>query len=355
MAAVLSVAIVGDSHAANLDAPLRRELAAQGYEVLRTTSRTGWSTVRYVASGEIPALVADADVAMFILGANDDPAPAAYADVVRQAEAQAGKRQVIWVGPPNAPGAPKSAATTEAIRRALGRARFIDSLALVPQSEFTQGGVHTTTRGSALWAASIAAALREKPGAGAAGAALLFGLLGAVAAGVYVMRARPRPRRQPAFAGISAEKPLHMAEFLIGREVGVQGRAFTDGTRSCAAGLPLRGKLGDGGVIPFPLARNLFIKARARQIDSKSVGATLLPGVGVWRGGHEPAFVGQVVWKPTRHELTPERFADNMRAMCENLACTLAQKEILLRLWRPNAPPTVSHCSPVGAPYPIMG
>lgn len=170
------------------------------------------------------------------------------------------------------------------------------------------------------------------------------------------MRARRR-RKRPAASALKGVRsgPLYMAEFVIGRGIGIPpGEKFGTGAVRCVAGSNVRkfARPG-GGLIPYTAARKEFLRTRAEQVGGNVTGATLIPAQGAWMGGREPSFVGQVLWTgATTREKTPRAFARNMAKMCEALACGLSQKEVLLRLWGPGQGPLLHRCTPTGAPKP---
>jgi lysophospholipase L1-like esterase len=75
-------------------------LRAAGAREVRTEARRGWSTGRYAASGDLPALAASSDLVILELGGNDSPG-ATYEQtldsVLRQVRAPG--RSIVWVGP----------------------------------------------------------------------------------------------------------------------------------------------------------------------------------------------------------------------------------------------------------------
>ena len=150
--------------------------------------------------------------------------------------------------------------------------------------------------------------------------------------------------------GVSPSK-LAMAEFMIGRGVGYPvGTYFERRGRRCLTGVGVAGKV-KGETIPFQVLQNEFLSAREAQVGAEAAGATLVPSYGVWKGGREPAVVGQVIWTGTG-ERTSKRFLGNMVRMCEDLACRLSQKEVITKLTMPGRSPVLLRCSPTGAPRP---
>lgn len=167
------------------------------------------------------------------------------------------------------------------------------------------------------------------------------------------LRLRPRPRGR--LAGVGAERPLHMAEFVIGQMPGEPTGAIYQaaGRPACRVGMGLKVR---GGVIPFAQAKATFLRARAHFLGGEKVGgagATAFEAYGSWRDPKsgkvfdEPTFVGQVIWTPSAHEPTPKVFRSAMKKMCEDVACRLAQKEVLLRL-HDGERVTLTRCSPRG-------
>lgn len=97
-----NVAIFGDSHMEALGPRLRRELPALGLRLTHVEARRGWSTRRYLRSGDIPALTRGADVVIVELGGNDAAAhigPEGHASDVQQVIQEVAPAKVIWVGP----------------------------------------------------------------------------------------------------------------------------------------------------------------------------------------------------------------------------------------------------------------
>lgn len=160
-------------------------------------------------------------------------------------------------------------------------------------------------------------------------------------------------RRRTQLGGVRSA-PMYMAEFVIGRGIGIPpGERFSSGAARCVAGTPVRKyATARGGVVPYAVVRKEFLKARAAQVGDASTGATLIPVQGAWQGGREPSVIGQVLFQESPREKTPRRFVRNMVKMCEVLACSLSQKEVLLRLRAPNGSSLLHRCSPTGAPKP---
>lgn len=157
-------------------------------------------------------------------------------------------------------------------------------------------------------------------------------------------------RRRQSLGAVRAER-LHMAEFVIGRDVGHPvGKTFERAGRSCTTGGAIAGRTVKGPegqeMIPFKVAREEFVNLRIEQVGDKA-GATLLPGWGAWMGGRERSYVGQIMWMPGA-ESTPRAFHDNMLKLCERAACMFSQREVLMRLTRPRGP-LLLRCTPPGA------
>jgi hypothetical protein len=156
-----------------------------------------------------------------------------------------------------------------------------------------------------------------------------------------------------AFGGRGSLEPLHMAEFLIGRHVGVPiGHDF----KRCVAGQNIAGKIRlhpdtKKPTIPFSVARDEFIRARAEQVYDPD--STVIPGWGVYERDREPSFVGQIMWQPSAREPGPGKFLRNMANLCEILACRLAQRSVMARFWQPGRPARLLRCSPLGAKFPV--
>lgn len=156
--------------------------------------------------------------------------------------------------------------------------------------------------------------------------------------------------------GVGAEQPLQMAEFVIGQMPGEPSGAVykASGRPACRVGLGLKVK---DGIIPFKQAKASFLQARAHFLGGERVGgagATLLVAQGNWRDPvsakvfEEPTFIGQILWAgPNKFEPTPQVFRSRMKMMCEDVACRLAQKEVLLRLYDGDRA-TLTRCSPRG-------
>lgn len=99
----IRLAIVGDSHTQVLGPILARMFRDAGVEVVRVTAKPGWSLVRYLRDSTFRDALRGANVALVLLGGNDDPAaaPAAYGRALRRAVTLAKARGVrlVWVGP----------------------------------------------------------------------------------------------------------------------------------------------------------------------------------------------------------------------------------------------------------------
>lgn len=96
------VAVFGDSHMEALGPRLRRELPQLGIQLTNVEARRGWSTRRYLSSGDIPALTRGADVVVVELGGNDAAAhigPEGHAADVDRVIRAVAPAKVIWVGP----------------------------------------------------------------------------------------------------------------------------------------------------------------------------------------------------------------------------------------------------------------
>lgn len=171
--------------------------------------------------------------------------------------------------------------------------------------------------------------------------------------------ARNVHKRQANFQGVGRERPLHMAEFFIGRAVGEKpGTIYKDdgtGTSkrpTCRVGLGLKTV---DGVIPAKQAQEIFLHARSHFLggEKAGAGATAFTADGVWRDPEsgklfkEPTLVGQVFWAPHPYEPTPAVFRSQMKKLCEDVACRLAQKEVLVRL-TDGTHTTITRCSPRG-------
>lgn len=97
-----NVAIFGDSHMEALGPRLRRALPEKGLQLTHVEARRGWSTRRYLGSGDIPGLTRGANVVIVELGGNDAAAhigPERHADDVARVIREVAPAKVIWVGP----------------------------------------------------------------------------------------------------------------------------------------------------------------------------------------------------------------------------------------------------------------
>lgn len=190
------VAWIGDSHSEALGPRLARSLpAATGVVFVRSpVARRGWSVRRYLSEGDVPALVAGADLVIVELGGNDASLGVSAEQHARDVErllAQIGSRKVIWVGPGvttradlAAARAPVRQAQAQVVRAANGE--WIDSSSLTRSSDLGPDGVHFRVSGYDHWATQLLDALKRVPtsGTGGVGAALagacvfLFGMIG---------------------------------------------------------------------------------------------------------------------------------------------------------------------------------
>ncbi len=151
---------------------------------------------------------------------------------------------------------------------------------------------------------------------------------------------------------------LWMAEFTIGRGVGYPiDTEFSHQGRYCKTGQHIKGRTTDskrfGQIVNYDAVRDEFLAARAEQVGSGSTGATIIPAEGVWMGGREPSALARVLWTPWQEPST-RTFQNNMTDLCQQLACRLSQKEVLLRMMRPGKPNLLLRCSPTGARKPTM-
>lgn len=162
-------------------------------------------------------------------------------------------------------------------------------------------------------------------------------------------------RKRGVLRGVGTEKPLQMAEFVVGQMPGERpGTVYAAGDRpACRVGVGIRTVK---GVIPFKRAKASFLQARSHFLGGEKIGgagATTFAAHGSWRDPDsgkvfdEPTFVGQIIWTPSKYEPTPGVFRSQMKKMCEDVACRLAQKEVLLRL-QDGDRTTLTRCSPRG-------
>lgn len=153
-------------------------------------------------------------------------------------------------------------------------------------------------------------------------------------------------RKRKVRLGEWRQHDLAMAEFMIGRDVGYPlGTNFS--ARCPATGV---GIAPTGSEISVEQARDAFLALRAKQVGSGAASATIVSGVGVWQGGQEQSVVAQILHMPgIGAEKTRAGFKKNMVSMCQQVACALSQKEVLLRLWQPRNRPQVFRCKPQGS------
>jgi hypothetical protein len=159
-----------------------------------------------------------------------------------------------------------------------------------------------------------------------------------------------------ALGGISPPLPAVLAEFYVGRGVGLPiGEYVSHEGRSCLIGKPLHRvpEAVQNGIISEGHAKGFFMATRIKQLHSDvgSAGGSVMPSWGMYKGGEEPGFKGEIMWTPNKVEPTPEKFEINMQRMCEVLACGLAQKEVFLRYSSPRGT-ALRRCSPTGTPWP---
>jgi hypothetical protein len=150
---------------------------------------------------------------------------------------------------------------------------------------------------------------------------------------------------------------LHTADFAVGRKIDAvaPGLSFQRGGARCTTGAGSIRSMVPGQTIPFSVAREVFMSTVA---EHGATGATVLPAWGLWPGGREPSFVGQVSWTP-RHgrgsvSTDARAFQSSMVAACQALACNFSQAEVVARIRRPGKAPLFLRCSPTGAPAPPM-
>lgn len=191
----VKVAWLGDSHTEALGPRLARTLPeATGASFVRApTARRGWSVRRYVAAGDVGALVRGADVAVVQLGGNDaslgvsaDAHARDVASLLGQIRA-AGVPKVIWVGPGltgtaalEAARAPVRQAQAEIVSAA-GQV-WLDGTRMTTPAGLAPDRVHHTRAGYEHWAAELLAHLKRVPEGGSHGL-LWCGALLAVVAG----------------------------------------------------------------------------------------------------------------------------------------------------------------------------
>lgn len=183
------------------------------------------------------------------------------------------------------------------------------------------------------------------------GLSLGFGAL----AGLGLWGAFRRPGAQSSsLGGILPFRPLHMAEFIIGRNVGEKiGTVYGSGPRACRVGAELPAQVVTRGKIPFAVAREQFLAARQRVLGAPVPGATLMFGRGVWQSPsgasvEEDVTIGQLVWFRSAEEPSAAKFEANAKAMCEDLACRLAQEQVMLRYYDGSGQVKLTSCSARG-------
>jgi lysophospholipase L1-like esterase len=192
------VVLIGDSHMEALGPRLQRLMPERlDVQVVGVEARRGWSTRRYLQSGDLPRLRGDADVAVVELGGNDAAArigPDAHATDVRRVMDVLAPARVIWVGP-----GVTTRADLESYRGPIRHAQkrtveerggsWIDSQPLTAEGKLARDGVHFTASGYTEWANALLGELhtprsgsssggdyRWVAGVAAAGAAGLFAL-----------------------------------------------------------------------------------------------------------------------------------------------------------------------------------
>jgi hypothetical protein len=172
-----------------------------------------------------------------------------------------------------------------------------------------------------------------------------------------VARRRKPTRRPQGLRGITASK-LWVAEFMIGRGVGIPvGTTFESrgSAARCVTGQPIKGRTLQskryGELVKFEDVRSTFLNARAEQVGESGAAASIMPAEGAWMGGREPSVLARVYWTP-QQEPSRRQFQNNMLSLCERLACNLSQREVLLRLMRPGKQNLLLRCSPTGARKP---
>lgn len=99
----VKVAVIGNSHMEALGPRLSRLLpGALGVTLTNVEARRGWSTRRYLQSGDIPGLARGADVVIVELGGNDASAHIGANDHAQDVFSflrQVGDKKVVWIGP----------------------------------------------------------------------------------------------------------------------------------------------------------------------------------------------------------------------------------------------------------------
>ncbi len=178
-------ALVGDSQAVGLTAPLREIARAMGAE-LETVATVGWTTRAVASDARVQALGAsNPDLAIIVLGGNDT-AGETYAARVRTLVALfSGAKRVIWIGPAhvtahNADLAERKAAVAaqqSQLASALGF-EWYDGRAMTFDLEHQPDGIHFRPSALAVWAQRIRARINAHPGATklVVGGALVLGL-----------------------------------------------------------------------------------------------------------------------------------------------------------------------------------
>ena len=188
------VVFVGDSHGEVLGPLLRTALLQRGATVPLVLANRGWSTSRYVASGELDRMRgARPDLVIYELGGNDGPVSAqAYAPALRAAVGAAraaGAREIVWIGPARtAEGAtPDTAVRHE--NNALYQESLLPQMAVrwIDSRRHTYGGhgrdgVHFSRAGYEAWAYGILDDLTESASSPSIGLGLLVIGLGALGA-----------------------------------------------------------------------------------------------------------------------------------------------------------------------------
>lgn len=166
------IALVGDSHMGSTGyAPaLEAMLTAMGHIVVRRTQHDGWSTGRFVSSGELAQATAGADLAIVGLGGNDlqgeDKSKATYQAVLVEARRQISAPLVLWVGPSTALEEARGDTEDRHELAADFQRQIVPRLrgaAWIDSREFTdrwhrEDAVHFTREGYAAWALEIARA-----------------------------------------------------------------------------------------------------------------------------------------------------------------------------------------------------
>lgn len=169
------VALLGDSHMEALGPRLRRLLEDRlGVRVVNVEARRGWSTRRFVQSGDVPRLTAGVDVAIVELGGNDAAAGiggAAHAVDVKALLGQVRAPRVIWIGPGVTKRSDLEAARgpiRDAQREAVEGhgAAWIDGQPLTRESELRRDRIHFSGDGYTAWAGRLLPHLAKAPAGG---------------------------------------------------------------------------------------------------------------------------------------------------------------------------------------------